>query len=98
MTLRIDPEENEIRALEGVTDWQGKQVLEIGCGEGRLTRRLAELGALVHAIDPDAALIRKARRALPQRFAKKVRFKPGQAERLAHPAETFDAVVFAWAL
>mgnify|MGYP003450699701 CR=1 FL=1 len=98
MALRIDPEENEIRALEGVTDWHGKQVLEIGCGEGRLTQRLAKLGAFVHAIDPDAALVRKARKALPQRFTKKVRFKAGQAEHLAHPKETFDVVIFAWAL
>jgi cyclopropane fatty-acyl-phospholipid synthase-like methyltransferase len=40
MTLRIDPEENEIQALRELTDWRGKRVLEIGCGEGRLSQRL----------------------------------------------------------
>ena len=98
MTLRIDPEQNEIRALDGVTDWHGKRVLEIGCGDGRLTRRLAELGAVVHAIDPDASLVRKARKALPQRFAKSVRFKAANAERLGHRDRCFDTVIFAWAL
>jgi 2-polyprenyl-3-methyl-5-hydroxy-6-metoxy-1,4-benzoquinol methylase len=98
MPLRIDPELNEIRALEAVTNWNSLQVLEIGCGDGRLTQRLAELGASVHAIDPDAALVRKARKALPNGLAGRVRFKAGSAERLAHPNEAFDAVIFAWAL
>lgn len=98
MPLRIDPEENEIRAIAGVTDWRAKRVLEIGCGDGRLTRRLAELGAIVHAIDPDASLVRAARKALPGRFAKSVRFKAGSAEPLAHRDAWFDAVIFAWAL
>jgi len=98
MTLRIDPEQNEVRALEQVTDWRGKRVLEIGCGDGRLTRRLAELGAKVLAIDPDAERVRAARKALPQKFAKLVQFKPGSAERLAHPDASFDAVILAWSL
>ena len=98
MPLRVDPEHNEVRALKGVTDWHGKRVLEIGCGEGRLTRRLAQLGAIVRASDPDAQLIRTARRNLPQRLAKRIRYQVGQAERLDHPNESFDVVVFAWAL
>src|SRR5688572_2437754 len=98
MTLRIDPEQNEVRAIEAVTEWRHTRVLEIGCGEGRLTQRLARLGAVIHAIDPDAQLIRKARKALPQRWKKSVSFKAGQAERLGHKDESFDVVVFAWSL
>jgi 2-polyprenyl-3-methyl-5-hydroxy-6-metoxy-1,4-benzoquinol methylase len=98
MTLRIDPEQNEIRALRDLTDWRRKRVLEIGCGVGRLTRRLARLGAVVDAIDPDAGLIRKARKALPPRFAERVRFKTGQAETLDYGDCSFETVVFAWAL
>jgi len=98
MTLRVDPEKYEIEALETLTDWRGKRVLEIGCGEGRLTCRLAKLGALVDAIDPDAKLIAKARKNLPKRFASRIRFHTGQAERLGHRDGGFDAVVFAWAL
>ena len=35
MTIRVDPERNEIRALKEVGTWRGKKVLEIGCGNGR---------------------------------------------------------------
>jgi 2-polyprenyl-3-methyl-5-hydroxy-6-metoxy-1,4-benzoquinol methylase len=96
MTIRIDPEGNEVGALRRVADWRGRRVLEIGCGDGRLTHRLASLGARVQAIDPDAALIRKARRKLPSSFASRARFRVGTADSLEYPAGTFDLVVYSW--
>ena len=98
MPIRIDPERNEIRALKTVTDWRQKLVMEIGCGEGRLTRRLARLGAIVHANEPDAALIAKAKRNVPRSFTRRIRFRVGQAEKLNHASKTFDIVVFSWVL
>ncbi len=98
MPLHIDPEGNEIRALRRVTDWPGKDVLEIGSGDGRLTLRLARLEARVTAIDSDRALIREARRALPHRYAARVRYQVGTAEKLRAPTASFDVVVFAWSL
>ncbi len=98
MTLRIDPEQNEVRALKQVTDWRGQHVLEIGCGEGRLTQRLARLGAALQAIDPNETAIRTARKHLPQRLAAQVRFHVGRAGRLEYPRESFDVVVFSWVL
>ena len=98
MALTIDREQNEIRALRNITDWRGKNVLEIGCGNGRLTRRLARLGAQIEAIDPNPDLIRIARQQLPRNFAPRVRFSVGKASRLDYSKETFDQVVFAWSL
>jgi ABC-type phosphate/phosphonate transport system substrate-binding protein len=95
--LRIDPEQREVRALERVAEWRDRHVLEVGCGEGRLSLRLARLGAVVCGIDPDGARIRAARRRL-RRFARRVRFRVGRAERLTYPAESFDLVVLSWAL
>jgi 2-polyprenyl-3-methyl-5-hydroxy-6-metoxy-1,4-benzoquinol methylase len=98
MALRIDPEQNEVRALKHVANWRGQRVLEIGCGDGRLTRRLARLGANVQAIDPDETVIRAARKLLPQRLAARVHFHVGKAGRLEYPKESFDLVVFSWVL
>lgn len=39
----------------------GDQVLDIACGAGRFTRRMAELGAAVVAVDHSEAFIRRAR-------------------------------------
>ena len=98
MPIRIDPEEVELRALRPAASWRYARVLEIGCGDGRLTRRLARLGAQVIAIDPDRDAIRSARKTLPKSHARQVRYAVGTASRLEFPAKSFDIVVFAWSL
>ncbi len=98
MTIRMDPQQNEVRALRAAGAWRGQRVLEIGCGDGRLTLRLARLGAVVEAIDPDAESVRLARQQLPPRLARAVRYHLGEAENLKYPDESFDRVVFAWSL
>jgi 2-polyprenyl-3-methyl-5-hydroxy-6-metoxy-1,4-benzoquinol methylase len=98
MALRIDPEKNEVNALKAMTDWRDKRVLEIGCGNGRLTRRLANLGAQLEAIDPDRKLIAIAKKDLPARLSDRMRFKVGSALDLKYPKQTFDIVIFSWVL
>jgi ubiquinone/menaquinone biosynthesis C-methylase UbiE len=98
MSIIIDPEGKEIEALRRVGNWVGARVLEIGCGDGRLTLRLACLGAKLVAFDPKPSLIRNARRNLPKRFAKQIKYYNGSAVKLKHPAESLDVVVFAWSL
>ena len=98
MVLRIDPEKNEIHALKTMTDWQNKRVIEIGCGNGRLTRRLAHLGAQIEALDPDRKLIATAKKDLPAGLAARIRFRVGSALDLKYPKQTFDIAVFSWVL
>ena len=43
----------------------GDRVLDIGCGQGRMSRRLAGLGAKVTGVDVSAAMLGKARAAGP---------------------------------
>ena len=62
MAIRVDPENNEIRALFDLADLSGQYVLEIGSGDGRLTWRYAGRAAHVTAIDPFAEGITRARR------------------------------------
>jgi len=99
MALIIDPAKDEIRALKKAVDWRGKRVLEIGCGDGRLTLRLASLRPLkIEALDPDAKLIRAARKDLPARFAKRIHYQIGNTGYLKFPDSTFDILVFSWVL
>jgi len=44
MSARVDPEENETRALFGIVDVANKYFLEIGSGDGQLTWRYAAVG------------------------------------------------------
>jgi len=98
MAIHIDPEAREVAALRRLAHWPGAEVLEVGCGEGRLTLRLASLGAQVSAIDPQPSLIRKARSALPKRFYRQVRYSVGTSGKLRFRSSSFDIVVFAWSL
>jgi hypothetical protein len=54
MAIIEDPEGNEAAALasSGVS-FMSRRVLEIGCGDGRLTKYFARVAASVLAIDPD---------------------------------------------
>ena len=98
MALRIDPEKNEVYALKAMADWHNKRVIEIGCGNGRLTRRLAHLGGQVDALDPDRKVIATARKDLPASLSERIRFRVGSALDLKYPKQTFDIAVFSWVL
>jgi ubiquinone/menaquinone biosynthesis C-methylase UbiE len=98
MSFEIDPEQNEIRALKEAALWAGRDVLEIGCGDGRLVRRVAGLGASVTAIDPNAELVRSAAVKAPESPDQRTRFVVGDGRRLPFSDETFDIVLFGWSL
>ena len=71
MARRIDPEGAETDALARLAPVDGLRVLELGCGDGRLTFRYADAAASVLAIDPDPDLIARARAAVPSRLAQR---------------------------
>ena len=65
MIGRIDPEGVETRVIHELIDFAGKDVLEIGCGDGRMTWRYADVAASVLAFDPDESAITTAREQIP---------------------------------
>lgn len=75
-------------------------MLEIGAGDGRLTRRFAGRAAEVIALEPDAE--RFQRRKLPSGWDAHVQFLPLSLEDfLTHPAgagKRFDRVLLSWSL
>jgi 2-polyprenyl-3-methyl-5-hydroxy-6-metoxy-1,4-benzoquinol methylase len=101
MAILQDPEENEIRSLLKFTgSLDGKSVLEIGCGDGRLTWRYADQAANVTGIDPDSDRINKALAAFPKQLRKKVELHNLGLDDFAAQAHTdqFDIAILAWSL
>jgi 2-polyprenyl-3-methyl-5-hydroxy-6-metoxy-1,4-benzoquinol methylase len=100
MTVRIDPENNETHALFEMVNFSGQHVLEIGCGDGRLTWRYADKAARVTAIDPNAKQIALAREHLPSQLQGRIEFRDVAFEAYAAASEpsTFDIVILASSL
>jgi hypothetical protein len=63
--IRIDPEQNETRALFSFVELDGRRVLEIGSGDGRLTWRYAERADHVTAVEPLAPAVTHPRGTEP---------------------------------
>ena len=65
MSEILDPEGAETRTIHDLIDFAGKDILEVGCGEGRMTWRFADVAASVLAFDPDEPSIAVAREQTP---------------------------------
>ena len=93
-----DPEGNEPRALGCLVDFRGARVLEVGCGDGRLTWRYAAQASKVLGLDPSAERIALAQQHTPVELRSTVAFRAGKIEDLAVTPGEFDVVLFAWSL
>ena len=98
MTSVKDPTGVEARVLAELADFDAKRVLEIGCGDGRLTWLYAEQAKEVLGVDSDEEAIRDARAALPDRLADRVEFRVADAEALDVPRQRFDIAFLSWSL
>jgi 2-polyprenyl-3-methyl-5-hydroxy-6-metoxy-1,4-benzoquinol methylase len=98
MPVRKDPEDTETVALLDYVDFSSKRVLEIGCGDGRLTWRYAARAAHVVAIDPDADDIAAAIEDQPAALRDRVEFQVNRIEDFAPPQELFDIALLSWSL
>ena len=98
MALHKDPEENETRQLQGIVPWSGKRVLEIGCGNGRLTWRYAHLAQAVVGIDLDLSDLLNAHRERARHAVAGATFVLADAQALPFPDGSFDVAVLSWSL
>ena len=100
MPIRIDPENNETRALFDMVDFSGRHVLEIGCGDGRVTWRYADQAAHVTGIDPSSEQIALAREHLPSQLQDRIEFHIIAFEDFAPTSapSAFDVVILARSL
>ena len=98
MSYVLDPEGVEARTIHRLVDFQGKDVLEIGCGDGRLTWRYADQAASVLAIDPKEAKIALALEHTPEHLRSIVTFQIADIDTFQPPEAAFDVVVLSWSL
>jgi SAM-dependent methyltransferase len=73
----------------GVLEWlapqPGERVLDLGCGDGQLTQRIAAAGAIVTAVDGSHEMVAAA-------LARGIAADESPAESLPYPDRAFDAV------
>ena len=98
MAVTLDPEGAETRVIHDPVDFRTRDVLEIGCGAGRLTWRFADQAASILAIDPKEAEIAVATGRTPDGLKSKVSFKAADIRTVALPESSFDAAVISWSL
>jgi len=96
--LVVDPDGVELTTIRELVDVAGLHVLEIGCGDGRMTFGYAGETASVFAIDPEAELIEQARAATPRRLRRRIRFEAADAAEIDLPKREFDLALFSWSL
>ncbi len=98
MTLQKDPEGNEVKYLHKFGDFKNKRVLEVGCGEGRLTWKYASASTLTVGIDSDQTALRVARADSPVDLRTQVHFSGASARNIPFAHETFDIAILSWSL
>jgi 2-polyprenyl-3-methyl-5-hydroxy-6-metoxy-1,4-benzoquinol methylase len=95
---RRDPAGIETGAIDSLVELDGARVLEVGCGDGRLTTFAADRAALVYAFDPNGERVEEARSSLTAEQARSVRFGVHAVEALDVGRERFDVALCGWSL
>lgn len=98
MSDSIDPEGTEIEVIHELVDFSGKKVLEVGCGDGRMTRRYADRAALVLALDPNAEKIERAIDSTPEPLRSKVRFRVADIADAELAQQAFEVAILSHSL
>jgi len=98
MTVQIDPEGTESKYLHRYAEFERGtgRVLEVGCGDARLTWQYANAARQVTGIDLETDDLRVALIDRPANLAQRVSFARADAVHLPFKSGSFDLAVFAW--
>lgn len=100
MAVRLDPENNESKALFEMEDFAEKHVLEIGSGDGRVSWIYADRAAHVTAIEPFTQSYERAKEDLPPELEGRIEFHNLAFLDFASRIEDarFDTAILSWSL
>ena len=100
MTIESDPHGEESSALFAMADFTARRVLEIGSGDGRLTRLYAHRAGHVTAIEAFQPALERAIARQPADLRGRVDLRNTGFEDLAAstPSSSFDLVILSWTL
>ena len=98
MIGNFDPEGVETRVIHDLVDFRGKDVLEIGCDDGRMTWLYADAADSVLAFDPAESSIAAAREKTPERLNAKVVFRVAGMMDIDLSDAAYDVALFSWSI
>jgi ubiquinone/menaquinone biosynthesis C-methylase UbiE len=86
VTRLFDEQKREIAVLSRLADFSGQRVLDVGCGDGRMTMLIAEIAGSVVGIDPNGDAIQQARKKVTD----------ARCESVSLIAEDVNTVIATW--
>lgn len=94
--VRVDLERREMRLLKRHVPFAGARVLDIGCGDGRLSNRIRGWVHSIVGVDLTGQDVRRAHAR--KRLEDVARFAVADASRLPFQDRSFDLALFSWSL
>ena len=96
MSRVLDPDHAHLAALRRLTDFRGQRIIELGCGDGRLTVPIAREAVFMLSFDPDPEAVERARRSLPADLASRVDYRVASGTAVEVERGSFDLALFSW--
>ncbi len=94
--VRVDPERRETRLLKRHVPFAGARVLDIGCGDGRLSSRVRGWVRSIVGVDLAGNDVRRAH--VRKRLEDVARFAVADASRLPFRDRSFNLALFSCSL
>lgn len=94
----VDRDGVETAMIHDLVDFSGMRVLEVGCGNGRLTWRYLSEASEVVAIDVNEKKIEAAVEACPVEFREKVTFQAVDINSFDTGDDGFDIAILSYSL